>query len=72
MGSAIISAITEGLGLVGTLGTAINTGFTNMFVGATTGQLTNVGTFAFILLGLGISVSLIKLCFSWITGRHGM
>ena len=72
MGALIVSAIESGLTLIGTLGTSINTGFTNLFVGSTAGQLTAVGTFAFVLLGLGMAVGCIKLCFSWITGRHGM
>lgn len=72
MGALIISAIESGLALVGSLATNINTGFTNLFVGSTSGQLTAVGTFAFVLMGLGIAVGCVKLCFNWITGRHGM
>lgn len=74
MGALIIQAIKDGLAIVAELGTALNSGFNSAFV-ETSGQttaLTNVGTFAFILLGLGMGVGLIKLVFHWITGRHGM
>lgn len=70
MGNAIISAIGDGLGVITNLGTALSTGFNAVFVSGN--GLTNVGTFAFILLGLGISVGIVKKCFNWITGRHGM
>lgn len=70
MATAIIEAITAGLGVIGALGSALSTGFNAVFVNGS--GLTNVGTFAFILLGLGISVGIVKKCFNWITGRHGM
>lgn len=70
MAEAIISAINSGLGIVTNLGAALSSGFNSVFVNGT--GLTNVGTFAFILLGLGISVGIVKKCFNWITGRHGM
>lgn len=70
MASAIIDAITSGLGIVTSLGSALNNGFNAIFV---SGQgLTNVGLFAFILFGLGIGVGIVKKCLNWITGRHGM
>lgn len=73
MGSAIIDAIASGLGIITNLGNALNSGFNAIFL--TAGEnpaLTNVGVFAFVLLGLGISVGIVKKCFNWITGRHGM
>lgn len=70
MAAAIISAISSGLGIITDLGTALSTGFNAIMVSGS--GLTNVGTFAFILLGLGISVGIVKKCFNWITGRHGM
>jgi predicted Kef-type K+ transport protein len=70
MGTAIIAAINDGLGIVGDLATALNSAFTSLFM--TGSNLSNVGTFAFILMGLGIGVGVIKLVFHWITGRHGM
>lgn len=70
MADAIIAAITSGLGVITNLGSALSTGFNSVFVNGA--GLTNVGTFAFILLGLGISVGIVKKCFNWITGRHGM
>lgn len=74
MGSIIVSAIESGLGLIQSLAQAMNNGFNALFVDSTgsTTALTNVGQFAFILLGLGIAVGLAKLLFHWITGRHGM
>lgn len=74
MGALIINAIKDGLSLVAELGSALNSGFNAAFL-ETSGQttaLTNVGTFAFILLGIGMAVGLCKLVFQWITGRHGM
>lgn len=70
MAEAIVAAITSGLGVITNLGSALSTGFNSVFVSGA--GLTNVGTFAFILLGLGISVGIVKKCFNWITGRHGM
>lgn len=71
MGAAIISAISSGLGLIGTLATNINTALTNMVTDGASG-LSVTGTFAFVLFGLGISVGVVKLVFNWLTGRHGM
>lgn len=70
MGTAIVNAITQGLGIITELGGALNDGFNAIFMNGT--ALTNVGVFAFVLLGLGISVGIVKKCFNWITGRHGM
>lgn len=70
MGEAIISAINSGLGVIANLGSALSTGFNAVFVNGT--GLSNVGMFAFILFGIGISVGIVKKCFNWITGRHGM
>lgn len=72
MATAIISAIESGLGLIATLGSALNTGLTNVFMDSTGEALSNVGTLAFVLFGIGISVGVVKLIFHWITGRHGM
>lgn len=74
MGTIIIDAIKSGLALVSELASAMNSGFNALFVDSTgnTIALTNVGQFAFILLGLGIAVGLAKLLFQWVTGRHGM
>lgn len=70
MGAAIIAAIQQGLNIVSALASSLNTGFDTLFMNGT--GLTNVGTFAFILLGLGIAVGICKKVFNWITGRHGM
>lgn len=74
MGAAIIAAVESGLGLISSLATNLNTGFTNLVIDSSgeTTALTSVGTFAFVLLGLGIAVGAVKLVFHWITGRHGM
>ena len=72
MGAAIVSAITQGLGIISELGSALNDGFNAIFLPASGTGLSNVGVFAFVLLGLGISVGIVKKCFNWITGRHGM
>ena len=37
-----------------------------------TGQLTDLGEFAFTLLGLGMAVGCVSLCYKWICGRKGM
>lgn len=63
---SVLGSVGEGLGLVGNLGAAFNDGFSRIFYD---GNLTDVGSFAFVLMGLGVSVSLIGLCFSWITGK---
>lgn len=72
MGTAIISAISDGLGIITNLGSALNSGFNAIFLPTSGTGLSNVGIFAFVLLGLGISVGIVKKCFNWITGRHGM
>ena len=72
MGAAIISAIESGLGLVTTLASQIGTAFAGLVYNSSTSSLTAVGTFAFVLMGLGIAVGVVKLTFHWLTGRHGM
>lgn len=70
LGGQIVDVVGTGLGFVVNLGTALNSGFDAIFMD--NDALTNVGSFAFVLLGLGISVGITKKCFNWITGRHGM
>lgn len=65
-----ISAIADGLGVIPALGGGLTDGFDAVFVD--NGALTAVGTFAFLLMGIGISVGIVKKCFNWVTGRHGM
>lgn len=65
-----VGAIGDGLGVIGALGGALSSGFDGVFLD--NGALTSVGTFSFVLLGLGISVGIVKKCFNWVTGRHGM
>lgn len=68
--NGIIDGITDGLGVIGNLGNALVDGFDGVFMSNTT--LSTIGSFTFILFGLGISVGIVKKCFSWVTGRHGV
>lgn len=66
----IVDGIADGLGVIGNLGGALLNGFDGVFMNGTT--LSTIGSFSFILFGLGISVGIVKKCFNWVTGRHGM
>lgn len=65
-----VDAIADGLLAVTDFGTALTNGFDSVF--DDNGNITGVASFAFILLGIGISVGICKKCFNWVTGRHGM
>lgn len=66
----IVPSITSGLGVVSNLASGLVGGFDSLALN--NGALTNVMAFAFTLLGIGTAVGLAKLCFNWVTGRHGM
>lgn len=76
MGSAIIDAISSGLGLIQKLAENFLSGFEALFVktgteGAVTG-ITNFGTFAFIMLGLAVAFGCIKLACRLVRGNTGI
>lgn len=71
MGSAIITAITSGLGLIGELASEFLTGFSTLFWDSTNSALTDFGTFALVFLGVAITMSVVKLCLNLIRGNTG-
>ena len=75
MGSAIIQAIKDGLGLISDLASEFLNGFTSLFWDATAnagaGGLTTFGTFALVMLGVSITFAVIKLCLNVIRGNTG-
>lgn len=75
MGSAIIQAIKDGLGLIGDLASEFLTGFTTLFWDASAnsnaGALTSFGTFALVFLGVAITMAVIKLCLNVLRSNTG-
>lgn len=71
MGSAIINAIKSGLGLIEDLAQEFLSGFTTLFWDATNSALTTFGTFALVMLGIAITMAVVKLCLNIIRGSTG-
>lgn len=75
MGSAIIQAIKDGLGLIGDLASEFLEGFTALFWDASAnsnaGGLTTFGTFALVMLGISVTFAVIKLVLNVIRGNTG-
>ena len=75
MGAEIISAISSGLGLITDLASEFLSGFTTLVwatpSGGTTPQLTPVAIFCFVMLGVSISFSVVKLTLNLIRGNTG-
>jgi len=75
MGSAIIQAIKDGLGLIGELASEFLDGFTALFWDATANQgagaLTTFSNFALVFLGVSITMAVIKLCLNVIRSNTG-
>lgn len=75
MGSQIINAIKDGLGLIGDLATEFLNGFKALFWDATAAQgagaLTEFGTFALVMLGVAVTFSIIKLVLNLIRSNTG-
>lgn len=75
MGSAIIEAISSGLGLITYIAQEFLSGFTTLVwttpEGATSGQLTPVAMFCFVMLGVSISFAVVKLVLNLIRGNTG-
>lgn len=76
MGSAVIEAIESGLGLIQKLAEEFLSGFETLVwvpaSGETAGHLTTVGTFAFVMLGVAVSFSVIKLVCNMLRGNTGI
>lgn len=76
MGSAIISAIQSGLGLMSDLAQEFLTGFTTLFWDATAnngaGALTVFGNYSLIMLGIAITFSVIALVFNVLRSNTGV
>ena len=76
MGTEIINAIKSSLGLIQDLASEFLNGFeTLVWVpadGNVAGHLTSVGIFAFVMLGVAVSFSVIKLCLNLLRGNTGM
>ena len=75
MGSAIIQAIKDGLGLISDLASEFLSGFTALFWDATansgSGALTTFGTFALVMLGIAVSFAIIKLVLNILRSNTG-
>lgn len=74
MGAAIIDAIKSGLGLIADLAKEFLDGFTALFWDAnagSTGALTTFGTFALVMLGVGVTFAVVKLVLNLIRGNTG-
>lgn len=71
MGQAIVTAITSGLGLIGELAKEFLDGFTALFWDATNSALSVFGTFACVMLGVAITMSVVSLCLNIIRGNTG-
>lgn len=75
MGSAIIQAITSGLGLIAVLAGEFMNGFESLFWDPTlntgAGGLTSFGTFALIMLGVSVSFAVVKLVLNIVRGNTG-
>lgn len=78
MGQAILDAIKTGLGLISDIAKELLNGFTTLFwdpgTGAegSTGQLTVLGNFALIFLGIAISFAVVKLALNLIRANTGV
>ena len=76
MGSAIINAIKDGLGLIGDLASEFLEGFSTLIWDATAntgaGGLTTFGTYAFVMLGIAVTFSVISLCLGLFRGNSGV
>lgn len=75
MGQQIISAITSGLGLISSLAQEFLSGFETLVwvpgTGGDPGQLTPVAIFCFVMLGVSVSFSVVKLTLNLIRGNTG-
>lgn len=75
MGSQIIDAIKSGLGLIGDLASEFLNGFSTLFWDATAnsgaGALTSFGLFSLVMLGIGITFSVISLVFNTLRSNTG-
>lgn len=76
MGSAIIQAIKDGLGLIADLAGEFLSGFTTLFWDATAnsgnGALTTFGTYSLVFLGVAITMAVIKLCLNILRSNTGV
>ena len=75
MGSAIIEAITSGLGLISELATNFLTAFGTLFWDTTlnegAGGLTTFGIFCLVMLGISVAFAIVSLVFNLIKGNTG-
>lgn len=74
MGAAIIEAIGSGLGLISQLAQEFLTGFTTLVwstPSSGTAGLTPVATFCFVMLGVSVSFSVVKLVLNLVRGNTG-
>ena len=75
MGAAILAAIESGLGLIESLASEFLQGFNTLIWDATAnegaGAITTFGTFAFVMLGIGVSFAVIKLVLNLLRGNTG-
>lgn len=76
MGTAIINAIKDGLGLIGDLASEFLDGFSTLFWDATansgSGGLTVFGTYALVMLGIAVTFAIISLVLNLFRGSTGV
>jgi len=76
VGAKIIAAITSGLGLITSIGGEFMSGFEVLVWDASAnsgaGDLTSFGNFAFVLVGVAVSFSVIKLILNLLRGNTGV
>lgn len=77
MGAQIIDALKSGLGVIGDIAEEFLNGFETLVWNPTggtssTGALTSVGIFAFVMLGVSVSFAVIKLILNLLRGNTGM
>ena len=76
MGTQIINAIKDGLGLIGDLASEFLSGFSTLIWDATlnsgNGGLTVFGTYAFVMLGVAVTFAVISLVLGLFRGNTGV
>lgn len=76
MGQAILEAIRSGLGLITDIAKEFMSGFQTLLWDSTAnsgaGALTSFGNFAFIMLGIGVTFTVVSLVLNLVRGRTGI
>lgn len=72
MGEQIIANIKSGLGMIGDLASEFLVGFTALFWNTTLNELTVFGIFSLVMLGIAITMAVVKLCMNLIRSNTGV